>query len=247
MVSRIAGRSVDYTFGSDGATTALFGTVGAATTTVGSIVLDPLRIDARVASLSQNFAEWKLHGVTIEFVQRTSASALAAVGWTDDANLNITATYQRIAALEASRVFNLGSGLKQSFSFRPRSGWLKTSNTGQSTGASLRETCAGQLFGLWDAVPTTANYGSVLLHYDISFRSPCESLVVNIEKDISKAERGEKSQLPADRAARADLIMSVMDDYQSQALLRAQTGAGIARTPAANAASTSVVVPPRRA
>lgn len=179
-VAHVQGATADYAVGSDGATTNVFGSVGSPTSTVSGVILDPFGLDTRAAAIAANFAEWKLNAVSIEYVQRTSASANFAIGWSDDPGVNITATFARCAALEASRVFNLGSGMKQVFRFRPRAGWLRTSSAGESTIASHRLTSAGVLLARWDAAPSSGNYGALLIKYDLSFRSPCVSQTVNI-------------------------------------------------------------------
>lgn len=250
-MAHLNGRTAAYTVGGDGATTAALSLVGSATTTFSVIVLDPVSLGLRVANVANSFSEWKLRSLTVEYVQRQSVTACFAIGYTDDGGASVTTpTYSEIAELEASRVFNTGSGLKQSFTVRPRTGWLKTSNFGATTIPTFRQVAAGSLWGIWDAAPASANYGSLFIHYDLQFRSPVTSIVVNLSTEKIR-ESIEKRKLPDDRAPRADLVMSVQDDYQVVAMQRAQTGAGglaYPRMPAANASSTPpVVVAPRRA
>ncbi len=193
-VAHLNGRTAAYCVGGDGSTTAALSLVGSATTTFSIIVLDPVSLGLRVSNVANSFSEWKLRSITVEYVQRQSVTACFAVGYTDDGGASVTTpTFSEIAELEASRVFNTGSGLKQSFTVRPRTGWLKTSNYGASTIPSFRQVAAGSLWGIWDAAPALANYGSLFIHYDLQFRSPVTSIVVNLAEKEKESVSKEKT------------------------------------------------------
>lgn len=216
---RIKGRLTHLAIGASAATTQCLAPLSAPTSTGVSLNLELVGgfWDTRVLAFGNLFDEWKLHSLRLEFVQIASISDAFSLGIEHDGGAGLSSpSYETIIALQSSRSFNTGSGLKQTMMYRPPSRWLYTSNQSQSTVASFRQCSPGTIYGAWYTAPATPQaYGSLVVHYDLSFRGPINQSVglrvsTKTEKDEPDSPDGVVVAV-AKTDPRADPVKTTMD------------------------------------
>jgi len=136
------------------------------------------------------WTEWRLDRFRLSFAPSSNGSgSMFAIGYVADPQVVLPSQNSGSADLiystfngskmVAADTIATGSGLVH-FDAKLEHKWLYTTNAGQTTGASYRQTTPGAIFAAWDTIPAATRVGSLLAEYTISFRGPVYSNTINL-------------------------------------------------------------------